>query len=216
MLLTITTTHEPATDLGYLLHKNPSRMQSFELSFGKAHVLYPEATPERCTVALILEIDPIGLVRRKEGAAPLEQYVNDRPYVASSFLSVAMSQVFGTAMSGRSRERPELAGTPIPLAATIAVLPCRGGADLLRRLFGPLGYAVDARQHVLDPAFPEWGDSRYFTVTVSATTRVADLLRHIYVLVPVLDDSKHYWGRGRRSREAPVERRGLAADSPRA
>jgi 3' terminal RNA ribose 2'-O-methyltransferase Hen1 len=193
MLLTITTTHQPATDLGYLLYKNPARMQSFELSFGRAHVLYPEATPERCTAALILEIDPIGLVRRKEGSAPLEQYVNDRPYVASSFLSVAMSQVFGTAMSGRSKDRPELAETPIPLEARIAVLPCRGGEELLRRLFEPLGYAVRAQPHVLDPAFPAWGDSRYFTVTVSATKRVADLLRHIYVLVPVLDDSKHYW-----------------------
>ncbi|HSJ15555.1 MAG TPA: 3' terminal RNA ribose 2'-O-methyltransferase Hen1 [Longimicrobiales bacterium] len=193
MLLTVTTTHEPATDLGYLLHKNPSRTQSFELSFGKAHVLYPEATPARCTAALILEVDPIGLVRRKEGAAPLEQYVNDRPYVASSFLSVAMSQVFGTAMSGRSKDRPKLAETAIPLEATIAVLPCRGGEDLLRRLFEPLGYVVDARPHVLDPAFPDWGDSRYFTVTLTGRTRVADLLRHIYVLVPVLDDSKHYW-----------------------
>ena len=193
MLLTITTTHEPATDLGYLLYKNPARMQTFELSFGKAHVVYPEATAARCTAALVLDIDPIGLVRRKEGAAPLEQYVNDRPYVASSFLSVAISQVFGTAMSGRSRDRQELAETAIPLEATIAVLPCRGGEDLLRCLFEPLGYVVEARQHVLDPAFPKWGDSRYFTVRLSATKRVADLLRHIYVLVPVLDDSKHYW-----------------------
>lgn len=83
MILTITTPHEPATDLGYLLHKNPARMQSFELPFGNAHVVYPEATATRCTAALVLEIDPIGLVRRKEGTAPLEQYVNDRPYVVS-------------------------------------------------------------------------------------------------------------------------------------
>jgi 3' terminal RNA ribose 2'-O-methyltransferase Hen1 len=193
MLLAITTTHEPATDLGYLLHKNPARMQSFELSFGHAHVVYPEATEARCTAALVVNIDPIGLVRRKEGTVPLEQYVNDRPYVASSFLSVAISQVFGTAMTGRSRDRQELADTQIPLEATIAVLPCRGGEPLLRRLFEPLGYVVDAQRHVLDPAFPEWGDSRYFTVTLTATKRVADLLRHIYVLVPVLDDSKHYW-----------------------
>jgi 3' terminal RNA ribose 2'-O-methyltransferase Hen1 len=193
MLLAITTTHEPATDLGYLLYKNPARMQSFELSFGHAHVVYPEATEARCTAALVLNIDPIGLVRRKEGTVPLEQYVNDRPYVASSFLSVAISQVFGTAMTGRSRDRQELADTQIPLEATIAVLPCRGGEPLLRRLFEPLGYVVDAQRHVLDPAFPEWGDSRYFTVTLTATKRVADLLRHIYVLVPVLDDSKHYW-----------------------
>jgi 3' terminal RNA ribose 2'-O-methyltransferase Hen1 len=194
MLLTISTTHHPATDLGYLLHKNPSRTQSFELSFGKAHVVYPEATPARCTAALLLDVDPIGLVRgRRDTGAPLEPYVNDRPYVASSFLSVALAQVFGTALSGRSKELPELAATPIPLEAGIAAVRCRGGEDVLRRLFEPLGYEVQAESHVLDPQFPVWGDSQYFTVTLRATTRLADLLRHLYVLVPVLDDAKHYY-----------------------
>ena len=81
MLLQITTTHQPATDLGYLLHKNPARVQSFPMSFGQVHVFYPEASEERCTAALLLDVDPIGLVRRSgrggEGFA-LEQYVNDR------------------------------------------------------------------------------------------------------------------------------------------
>src|SRR6266540_2480191 len=98
MLLTITTTHAPATDLGYLLHKNPARAQSFDLSFGRAHVFYPEALADRCTAALLLDVDPVGLVRNRRGPAGegqlLEQYVNDRPYVASSFLSVAIAQVF--------------------------------------------------------------------------------------------------------------------------
>ncbi|MEJ2218742.1 MAG: 3' terminal RNA ribose 2'-O-methyltransferase Hen1, partial [Gemmatimonadota bacterium] len=184
----------PATDLGYLLYKNPARAQSFDLSFGRAHVVYPEAEEDRCTAALILDVDPVKLVRgKRRSGAPLEQYVNDRPYVASSFLSVAIAQVYGTALGGKSRERPELAETPIPLEARIAVLPCRGGEDLLRRLFEPLGYRVDAVRHELDPRFPAWGDSRYFTVTLAATTRLADLLRHLYVLVPVLDDAKHYF-----------------------
>ncbi|MEZ4296827.1 MAG: hypothetical protein R3B70_17810 [Polyangiaceae bacterium] len=112
MLLTVTTTHRPATDLGYLLVKNPAHTQSFPLSFGKAHVFYPEATEERCTAALLLDIDPVELVR---GRGPgeqgtLEHYVNDRPYVASSFLSVAIAQVLGSAMAGRNKDRPELAG----------------------------------------------------------------------------------------------------------
>ena len=197
MLLTITTTHIPATDLGYLLYKNPARAQTFELAFGKAHVFYPEATPERCTAALLLDIDPIGLVRNQHGAGSegfaLRQYVNDRPYVASSFLSVAIAQVFGSAMSGKSRERPELAQTAIPLEASLAALPCRGGETLLRRLFEPLGHTVTATAHPLDEQFPEWGMSRYYTVTLKATCRLCDLLTHLYVLIPVLDDEKHYW-----------------------
>lgn len=197
MLLTITTTHSPATDLGYLLHKNPARTQTFDLSFGRAHVFYPEAREERCTAALLLDIDPVGLVRGRHGPAGeggmLGQYVNDRPYVASSFLSVAISQIFGTAMSGRSKERPELAETALPFQVKITALPCRGGKEVLQRLFEPLGYEVRAQSHVLDDSFPEWGDSMYFTVELDVIARLRQLLAHIYVLVPVLDADKHYW-----------------------
>lgn len=189
MLLTITTTHRPATDLGYLLHKNPARAQSFGIAPGQAHVFYPEATDERCTVALLLEIDPIALVRR--GPTSVTEYVNDRPYVASSQMAVALSRVFGTAMKGRSEDRPELASTAIPLEARIAVLPCGGGERVLRELFEPLGWNVEAEQHDLDALVG--GPSRYFTVALQGVQRLADLLNHIAVLIPVLDDSKHYW-----------------------
>src|SRR6266480_4927791 len=197
MILTITYTGKPATDLGYLLHKSPLRVHSFEQVFGKTHVFYPETTPERCTAALLLEIDPVGLVRNRRGPSgegyALEQYVNDRPYAASSFLSVAIARTLGTAISGKSKERQELADTPLPLEAQLTVLPCRGGENLLRRLFEPLGYEVTADRHPLDEKFPDWGESSYFTVRLKSTIRLSDLLTHLYVLVPVLDDDKHYW-----------------------
>lgn len=197
MLLTITTTHSPATDLGYLLHKNPARFQSFDLSFGEAHVFYPEATPERCTAVLLVEVDPIQLVRGKDSAGGegfgLQQYVNDRPYVASSFMSVAIAEVFGTALQGRSKDRQALADTPIPLQATLAVAPVRGGEVFLQRLFEPLGYAVQAEGYPLDERFPEWGSSPYYKVEIAGAVRLRDLLSHLYVLIPVLDDDKHYW-----------------------
>ncbi len=131
MLLTISTTHRPATDLGYLLHKNPVRHHLAELSFGTAHVYYPEADEQRCCAAVL----QVGL----------------------------------------------------------PVVPVRGGEAVLRRLFEPLGYAVHARPIKLDPLFPQWGDSRYLSVTMSAAVRMRDLLRQLFVLLPVLDDDKHYW-----------------------
>jgi 3' terminal RNA ribose 2'-O-methyltransferase Hen1 len=195
MLLTITSTTPPATDLGFLLHKNPQNVRSIDVAYGKAHVLYPEASTERCTVALLLEVDPIGLVRRGRGrqAFALADYVNDRPYVASSFMSVAIAKLFGTALSGRSEDRPELAETPIPLEAHLPVVPCRGGEELARRLFEPLGYEVTAATIPLDDHFPAWGDSRYLDLRITGTVRVRELLRHLYVLLPVMDDDKHYW-----------------------
>ncbi len=192
MLLTISTIYQPATDLGYLLYKHPGKVQTFELAFGKAHVFYPEATVEHCTAALLLDINPVGLVRGGHGYG-LEQYVNDRPYVASSFLSVAIAQVYGTALSGICKDRPELAETPIPLEAKIAALPCRGGESLLRKLFEPLGYALTIESQPLDDQFPTWGESVYVNLTLAITARLTDLLSHLYVLIPVLDNEKHYY-----------------------
>jgi 3' terminal RNA ribose 2'-O-methyltransferase Hen1 len=196
MQLTISTTHQPATDLGFLLHKHPGRCQSFELSFGEAHVYYPEATEQRCTLALQVEVDPIRLVRRGPGSArfALAQYVNDRPYVASSLLSVAIGQVFGTALLGRSKERTALAETPIPLELRLSAIRCRGGEDVLRRLFEPLGYErIEPVRLPLDEQFPEWGAAPAFALTLATTARVQDVLRQLTVLIPVLDDNKHYW-----------------------
>jgi 3' terminal RNA ribose 2'-O-methyltransferase Hen1 len=196
MLLTISTCHQPATDLGYLLHKNPGRLQTEELPFGTGYVFYPEASTERCTAALLIEIDPVAMVRGRgpsgEGGQ-LEQYVNDRPYAANSFLSVAMGRMFTTAMSGRSKERQELADTAIPFTAHVPVIAARGGEDLVRRLFEPLGYTVELQGSRLDEKFPEWGESPYVGLTLSGTVRLQDLLTHLYVLIPVLDNEKHYW-----------------------
>ena len=201
MLLTLTTKRTapqtPATDLGYLLHKNPSRAQSFALSFGSAHVFYPEVTAERCTAALLLDVDPVALVRsqsaRSSEGRTLAQYVNDRPYVASSFLSVAIAEVLGSALGGRCKDKPEAALTALPLEARLEVVPSRGGESLIRRLFEPLGYGVGVKAYPLDAAFPDWGQSPYFSVTLTNTTRLSELLTHLYVLVPALDTGKHYF-----------------------
>ncbi|MET7481927.1 3' terminal RNA ribose 2'-O-methyltransferase Hen1 [Streptomyces sp. NPDC005538] len=204
MFLTITTTGTPelpATDLGFLLHKHPEKAQAFSTSYGTAHVLYPEADAGRCTAALLLEVDAVALVRRGKGKgrggapdAALAQYVNDRPYAASSLLAVALSAVFSSAMRGVCNARPERAAQPLPLRIEVPALPARGGTDLVRKLFAPLGWTVTAEPVALDAEFPEWGDSRYVSLVLeSETLTLAEALRHLYVLLPVLDDAKHYW-----------------------
>ncbi|MFE9631392.1 3' terminal RNA ribose 2'-O-methyltransferase Hen1 [Streptomyces sp. NPDC006463] len=204
MFLTISTTgspERPATDLGFLLHKHPGKTQAFSTSHGTAHVFYPEATAQLCTAALLLEVDPVALVRRGQGKgrggapdAALAQYVNDRPYAASSLLAVALSGVFRSALKGRCTARPELAEQARPLRVEIPVLPARGGPELVHRLFDPLGWdLVQAEPVPLDERFPEWGDSRYVRLVLEGELKLADALRQLYVLLPVLDDAKHYW-----------------------
>ena len=194
MLLTIRTTHRPATDLGFLLHKHPEHVHTREFPFGHATVFYPEATEDACTAAVLLDVDPVGMVRGRSGKGGAEdQYVNDRPYVASSLLSVVLSRWFNSALGGRCERKPDLAAAELPLEARLAAVPCRGGEGFLRALFEPLGYRVDATRHELDEHMPALGPSRLFTVTLRATRRLSDLLTHLYVLIPVLDDQKHYW-----------------------
>jgi 3' terminal RNA ribose 2'-O-methyltransferase Hen1 len=193
VLLTITTTRAPATDLGYLLHKHPDRLQTFDTAAGAAHVFYPEATPGRCTAALLLEVDPIALVRGKTKTSDgeLAQYVNDRPYAASSMLAVALKEAFRTALTGRCDARPELAQSSIPLTINVPALRCKGGPALATAVFEPLGWTVQTTSEPLQPA--EWGPSNYLDLRLTGEVRLADALNHLYVLLPVLDDAKHYW-----------------------
>ncbi|CAM3949782.1 3' terminal RNA ribose 2'-O-methyltransferase Hen1 [Tsukamurella ocularis] len=195
MYLTVSTTHVPATDLGFLLHKHPDRVQEFAQPFGTATVFYPEATETRCTAALLLEVDPIALARRRRSSPDfaLAQYVNDRPYAATSLLAVALADVFRSARGGRGGSRQDVADRAIPLEIEIPVLPCRGGPDVAARLFGPLGWTVEAESVPLDAEITEWGDSRYLRLRLTGDVRLADALNHLYVLLPVLDESKHYW-----------------------
>lgn len=205
MFLTISTTarspDEPATDLGYLLHKHPEKAQRFSTSYGNAQVFYPEADAERCTVALLLEVDPVALVKRSRGKggkpgspdATLAQYVNDRPYAATSLLSVALGAVFRTALRGQCEARPELPARRLPLTVEVPALASRGGPELVTRLFEPMGWTVLAEPLPLDPEFPEWGDSRILRLRLTGEQRLADALAQLYVLLPVLDGAKHYW-----------------------
>lgn len=198
MILNITTTHYPATDLGYLLHKHPDKFQTFDLSVGKCHVFYPEKSEEKTTVSLLLDIDPVDMVRGVRHAGGegfvLGDYVNDRPYVASSFLSVAMAKVFSSAMNGKCKDKPELVEVKLPFEVLIASLPApKGGEVLIKNFFEPLGYEIELTRHVLDEKFPEWGDSKYFSLKLRHTITIRELLTHLYVLIPALDNDKHYF-----------------------
>ena len=202
MLLTITSTTQDATDLGYLLHKHPGKVQAFDVAGGVAQVFYPEATAERCTAVLLLDVDPIALVRGRKGkwsggggeGGTLDHYVNDRPYAASSMLSVAMGRVFNTALAGRCESRPHLTEAPLELELWLPCIAARGGGEsLLRSLFEPLGYTVAVHRHPLDPNFPEWDDGPYYDLRLTANIALKDALNHLYVLIPVLDNDKHYY-----------------------
>jgi len=196
MFLSISLTgHSPATDLGYLLAKHPERENCVSLAFGTARIFFPEATDERCIAVLMVDVDPVGLVRNGNQNAnfALAQYVNDRPYAASSLLSTAISRTLGSALNGHCTHRPELVKKALEFEAHIPTLVATGGDAQVRRIFEPLGYSVETTTTALDPEFPAWGDSRTTGLRLRAKIRISDLLTHLFVLLPAFDRAKHYW-----------------------
>ena len=186
MLLTITTTAPVATDLGYLVHKHPERLHERDLGFGTARVFFPEADSRRCTMALAVEVDAVGLAR---GSLRSEGYVTDRPYVAGSLLSVAITRTLGSALAGQSADRPDRVDEVMPLVATLAAVHAPGGDWTIRHAFEPLGYVV-----TIDWSEGEAGAMPTVArVTLQGDQTVRDLLRHLFILVPVVDGSKHYY-----------------------
>jgi hypothetical protein len=166
MLLTISTTHRPATDLGHLLHQHLDTIHSASFSFGRVLVCFSQADEARCTAGVMVEAHP---------ALP-------------SHLGVALADVFGEALQGRSDARPEVAGRALPFEVEVPVLGCAGGPVLIRRLFGPLGYHVAVSPVPADPRFPAEGGDSDLALRLTGIVRLADLLSHLCVLLPVLDD----------------------------
>lgn len=177
-------------DLGYLVHKHPDRAQTFAQPFGRVHVFYPQLDDQGCTLAVLLDIDAVGLVRRP--GQGLEQYVNDRPYAASSFFSVAMNSVFKDALLKKCKARPELVELELDWRVELAVVRCQSGTDYLRGLFEPLGYQLELQRHALDEIFG-WREGPYYTVQLRVRSPLHRVLNHLYILLPVLDKDKHYY-----------------------
>ncbi|WP_030148917.1 3' terminal RNA ribose 2'-O-methyltransferase Hen1 [Mycetocola saprophilus] len=193
MYLSITLTGSHASGLNHLLHKHPDRVHRREKNGSTATVFTPVFEPDRVTVGLLLEVDPIGLVRG-QGAArdsfTLGQYVNDRPYAANSLLAVALRQSFSTAFAGNSTARADIVDIPLPLRFEIPALP---GDTLIRELFEPLGWRVSETEVPLDPEIPAWGSAAVRRVVLEQDIVLARALSQLYVLLPVLDGAKHYW-----------------------
>jgi 3' terminal RNA ribose 2'-O-methyltransferase Hen1 len=193
LLITLTCHAPTAPDIGYLFGKNPASLFMREFSGGRVLVFYPEVTDDHLTIALLTEIDPVALVRTASGAHGLDQYVNDRPYVASSLTSVALNVAFGSALGGKSRGRPARVNDVMRWEVSLPVVACDAGEDLITRIFAPLGYEVTVERLALDPAFPAWGMSNLYALRLSGAQTVQGVLSQLYVLLPVLDNAKHYY-----------------------
>lgn len=195
MIMTMTAENLSGDHLGYLLHKNPANLHRASLSFGEGYVFFEETGEDRARVCLIVDADPLAMVQGRGDLGHADAlYVNDRAYVPSSLLASAIIKFFGTALSGRCKERPDLVDKPLDLVVTLPSLAPRARVNLVARLFEPLGYAVErlsSTQQISDEAASE---ASGYGVKLSTTSTLRELLSQLVVLIPVLDyGGDHRW-----------------------
>ena len=91
---------------------------------------------------------------------------------------------------------------------TLSAVPCRGRETLIEDLFGPLGYEIATKNDDIEP------DGAHQNITLKAKKRLSEMLTHVYVLLPVLDNRKHYWIGDAELEKAHGPRQGLARGAP--
>ena len=186
VLLLLTTTRRPATDLGRLLALESGEVHEFAVPGGIATLHLPEVSAHRCTAAVFLEWHHRGSDLGDDqagagGRAPVPAHVT------SDMLADAVSLVFRNALAGASGHRyPHLLRAALPLEIVIPQFPCQAGVHLAERLFGPLGWRVLVDPVLLDARHPEWGDTGHSALTLRGTISLADAVTHLSVLLPVL------------------------------
>jgi hypothetical protein len=169
MLLTISTTHRPATVLGPLLQRDLDDVDLEPLPFGHAMVCFSQADDRRCTAAVMVHAQRDG----------------------SSQLGMALAEVFAPTIHGFGGTEPALAARALPFEVDVPVLPTGGGAALVRRLFEPLGYQVTTAPVPADAVPVADDEPGELAVTISGVVCASQLLAHLSVLLPVLDAGDH-------------------------
>ena len=221
VLLTISTTHRPGDGPGLPAAQAPRPGAGVRpVLRHRDACFYPEATDERCTAALLLEVDPVRLARGRRGRARRTSRlgaVRQRPPVRRV---VAARRGAGRRLPHRPQRvaatsRPELADRPIPLEIALPVLPCRGGAELAAPALRAARLDGRGRADRRSTSASRSGATRATSGSgCTGTVRLADALNQLYVLLPVLDDAKHYWQALRRGRQAAPLRRRVAGRAP--
>lgn len=160
MLLTLRVSHPPEHGFGRL----PGAPATAELPGGRAHLVHPSAD----TAAVVLEVED----------APGSGFPTPGRGAYAALLSRALA-AFLPAFAGD--------GEPREIEARIAALWSPVGDAILRRMFEPLGYAVEAPPIPIDTARPHLGWSGFRTLVLTGTHRPADVVSHLRVILPLAD-----------------------------
>jgi 3' terminal RNA ribose 2'-O-methyltransferase Hen1 len=190
MQLSLTVRGSGAEAVSYLIAKNPNNLYERNEKGFKVRLVYPTFTKEEVQFVIYVKPDPIDLVRNTADSYDITHYINDREFAVSSLFITTIRKALGTALNGKPDEAyAEWVDHPFEIELSFGPVSTDLRDHELAELFEPIGYQVDIQRGV--SVLREKSSARF--VTISGSQTVQNALKHVSILIPVIDNYKHYF-----------------------
>lgn len=190
MQLSLNVKGNGAEAVSYLLAKNPNNLYERDEKGFKVRSVYSVFTKEEVKYLIYVKPDPIDLVRSSPQVYDISHYINDREFAVSSLFVSAIRKALGTALNGKPQEE-YVQWVEHRFDMEVAFGPI--ATDLpdgeLAELFKPIGYNVEIKR----AASTLRSKSSALFITLTGKQTIQNLLKHLFILIPVIDNYKHYF-----------------------
>ncbi|MDN4617361.1 3' terminal RNA ribose 2'-O-methyltransferase Hen1 [Paenibacillus sp. PsM32] len=194
MYLTIKATGEHANMISHLLAKNPHNLYDRTEKGARVRLVYTSFEPHDTEAILFVTPDPIELVKGTPDHYDITQYINDRELAVSSLFCSYIRPALGTALNGKPKaDYMNWVDYQFDLQMTFGPVASDLPDHVVESLFQPLGYEVQMERGEIDYSFDLKNRSTVRHIQISGQQTLQQMLRQVYILIPVLDNYKHYY-----------------------
>ncbi|WP_407270561.1 3' terminal RNA ribose 2'-O-methyltransferase Hen1 [Radiobacillus sp. PE A8.2] len=194
MQLTIHATGENVQVLSFLLAKNPTNLYERESKGHLVRMFYSKFMPSEVEATIFVTPDSIELVKNNNNAYDITHYINDREFAVSSIFTSLIRSALATALNGNTKEEYQAwVKHCFPFTFGFGPVSTDLSDEQITNLFEPLGYEIDIEKRELDYDFSLKTTNHVRYINIHGTTTLQTGLRQLFVLIPVLDNYKHYY-----------------------
>lgn len=194
MQLTIQASGDNVKAISYLLSKNPSNLYERNHKGHLVRLFYSKFTETELEVTIFVTPDPIELIKNNSNSYDITHYINDREFAVSSIFCSFIRSALGTALNGQPKEEHiKWVDHPFPFTFEFGPVVSTLTDEKLMNLFEPIGYEVTINRPEIEYSIPIKTKSSARYISIKGMKTLQEGLRHLFVLIPVIDNYKHYF-----------------------
>ncbi|TDL78499.1 3' terminal RNA ribose 2'-O-methyltransferase Hen1 [Peribacillus frigoritolerans] len=194
MQLTIKATGDNVKAISYLLSKNPNNLYERNHKGHLVRLFYSKFEETELEVTIFVTPDPIDLVKNNSNSYDITHYINDREFAVSSLFCSFIRSALGTALNGQPKEEySEWVNYRFSFQFEFGPVVSSLSDKQLKDLFEPIGYEVAISRPDIEYSFEMKDKSSARSICLKGMKTLQNGLRQLFVLIPVIDNYKHYY-----------------------